>query len=80
LNDCDNFSSKGQYKMEVYMKKEKNFVKKLLAGFCAASLLFGALSCSSGSDDDDGTVDGGGTGGSGSQAETQLRQVLLVIV
>ena len=39
------------------MKKEKNFVKKLLAGFCAASLLFGALSCSSGSDDDDGTVD-----------------------
>ncbi len=43
--------------MEVYMKKEKNFVKKLLAGFCAASLLFGALSCSSGSDDDDGTVD-----------------------
>lgn len=56
--------------MEVYMKKEKNFVKKLLAGFCAASLLFGALSCSSGSDDDDGTVDGGGSGGSGSQAET----------
>lgn len=51
--------------MEVYMKKEKNFVKKLLAGFCAASLLFGALSCSSGSDDDDGTVDGGGSGGSG---------------
>lgn len=47
------------------MKKEKNFVKKLLAGFCAASLLFGALSCSSGSDDDDGTVDGGGSGGSG---------------
>ena len=39
------------------MKKEKNFAKKLLAGFCAASLLFGALSCSSGSDDDDGTVD-----------------------
>lgn len=39
------------------MKKEKNFVKKLLAGFCAASLLFGALSCSSGSDDDDGPVD-----------------------
>lgn len=52
------------------MKKEKNFVKKLLAGFCAASLLFGALSCSSGSDDDDGTVDGGGSSGSGSQAET----------
>ena len=51
--------------MEVYMKKEKNFVKKLLAGFCAASLLFGALSCSSGSDDDDGTVAGGGSGGSG---------------
>ena len=39
------------------MKKEKNFVKKLLAGFCAASLLFGALSCSSGSDDDDEPVD-----------------------
>lgn len=52
------------------MKKEKNFVKKLLAGFCAASLLFGALSCSSGSDDDDGTVDGGGSGGNGSQDET----------
>ena len=49
------------------MKKEKNFVKKLLAGFCAASLLFGALSCSSGSDDDDGTVDVGGSGGSGNQ-------------
>lgn len=47
------------------MKKEKNFVKKLLAGFCAASLLFGALSCSSDSDDDDGTVDGVGSGGSG---------------
>ena len=41
--------------MEVYMKKEKNFVKKLLAGFCAASLLFGALSCSSGSDDEGST-------------------------
>ncbi|MBR1715007.1 MAG: Ig-like domain-containing protein [Treponema sp.] len=49
------------------MKKEKNFVKKLLAGFCAAALLFGALSCSSGSDDDDGTVDGGGSGGNGNQ-------------
>ena len=38
------------------MKKEKNFVKKLLAGFCATSLLFGALSCSSGSDEDENTV------------------------
>ncbi|MBR1615124.1 MAG: hypothetical protein IJ673_06535, partial [Treponema sp.] len=52
------------------MKKEKNFAKKLLAGFCAASLLFGALSCSSGSDDDDGTVDGGGSGGSEYHGET----------
>lgn len=46
----------GKYKgikMEVHMKKEKNFVKKLLAGFCATALLFGALSCSSDSDDDE---------------------------
>lgn len=36
------------------MKKEKNFLKSLLAGVCAASLLFGAVSCAN-SDDDDST-------------------------
>lgn len=37
------------------MKKEKNFLKSLLAGVCAASLLFGAVSCAN-SDDDDSTT------------------------
>ena len=35
------------------MKKEKAFLRALIAGFCALPLIFGAVSCSSDTDDDD---------------------------